>query len=289
MRKCQGLRTYGGGVAIVTGGASGIGRALAGELSRRGARVVIADKNREHAEQAAAAIVRQGGDACAVITDVTDYFSVDFLVRSTVDRWGRIDYMFNNAGIGVAGLARDFQLRHWQKVIDVNLMGVINGVQAVYPVMTGQGFGHIVNTSSMAGLVPFPLNVGYTASKHAVVGLSQALRVESGELGIRVSVVCPGVVKTPILDGQGDSEALYEIAEEVKRKAWKRMFPADAGVFARKVVKKVAANRAVIVVPEWWSAIWLLQRISPAAMEVALRREFYAKAMSDLAPFLPKR
>ena len=190
-----------GGVAIVTGGASGIGRAFGEELGERGFEVVLADRQAELAEEAAAGIRECGGRAIAAELDVREFSGFERVVAETVDRSGRIDLFFNNAGIGVGGEIRDYTLRDWEDVFDVNLRGVAYGVQAVYPLMIEQGFGHIVNTASMAGLFTSPMSGSYTTAKHAVVGLSKTLRVEAKAYGVRVSVVCPGVIRTPILRG----------------------------------------------------------------------------------------
>ena len=107
--------------------------------------------------------------------------------------------MFNNAGIAIGGSAHDYGIQEWNQIIDVNLRGVVNGVQAAYCIMIKQGFGHIVNTASITGLMPTPGQVAYSMTKHAVVGLSLSLRAEAALLGIRVSVLCPGAIRTPIL------------------------------------------------------------------------------------------
>jgi NAD(P)-dependent dehydrogenase (short-subunit alcohol dehydrogenase family) len=192
------LRTYQGAVAVITGGASGIGRALGEALAQRGAEVVLADRQIELAETVAGGIRAKGGRATADELDVTDFGAVERVVQQTVERHGRLDYMFNNAGIGIGGEVRFYDIKDWEQVVDVNIRGVIHGIQAAYPVMLRQGYGHLVNTASMAGLVPFPTAVSYCASKFAVVGLSTALRIEAAEAGVRVSVLCPGVIQTPI-------------------------------------------------------------------------------------------
>jgi NAD(P)-dependent dehydrogenase (short-subunit alcohol dehydrogenase family) len=143
-------------VAIVTGGASGIGRALCEELARRGAVAVVADIDYQSAQTVAAAIVANGGRATAALLDVTRAEDVGRLVEDTARTHGRLDYMFNNAGIGVGGEVRDLTLEHWRKAIDINLWGVIYGTTAAYSVMLRQGSGHIVNTASAAGLVGEP-------------------------------------------------------------------------------------------------------------------------------------
>jgi NAD(P)-dependent dehydrogenase (short-subunit alcohol dehydrogenase family) len=186
--------------AIVTGGASGIGRALGQELARRGARVVLADINGQSAQAAADAMTTAGGRARAAALDVRDADAVQRLVTETAATDGRLDYMFNNAGIALAGKTRDMTLADWNRLIDVNLRGVVHGVVAAYPVMIAQGFGHIVNTASAAGITPTPGLTGYATTKHAVVGLSTSLRGEAARHGVRVSVLCPGLIDTPIKD-----------------------------------------------------------------------------------------
>ncbi|HKA53533.1 MAG TPA: SDR family oxidoreductase, partial [Candidatus Binatia bacterium] len=138
------LRTYEGAVAIITGGASGLGRALGEELARRKAEVVLADLQVEVAEGAAAGIRTAGGKARAMRLDVTDFDAVQAVVEQVAGSAGRLDYMFNNAGIVIGGEAQYYEIQDWNRVIDVNLRGVVHGVQAVYPVMRRQGFGHIV-------------------------------------------------------------------------------------------------------------------------------------------------
>ncbi len=283
------LRTFDGAVAIVTGGASGIGRALGEALAHRGAEVVLADLQSELAEEVAAAIRDRGGAARAATVDVADGAAVERLVQDTLEGRGRLDYLFNNAGIGIAGEAELYRLEDWYRVLDVNLRGVVHGVHAAYPAMLEQGFGHIVNTASMAGLVPLPGSVSYGATKHAVVGLSTLLRAEAAAKGVRVSVLCPGVVRTPILDRGGRyGQVLMELPEEFLRPFVERMRPIDAGVFAEKALRAVAANRAIIVVPRWWRVVWWLHRLSPT-LGLYLGRRFHEKAKRELEAFLAAR
>src|SRR5262245_42224664 len=187
------LRSFHEAVAIVTGGASGIGAALGRELARRGSHVILADRQLEVASGVAASINAAGGKAEAVELDVRDAIAFDAIVALTIERHGRIDYLFNNAGIGVGGEIREYRLDDWRDVVDVNLMGVVHGVQAAYGRMIAQGFGHIINTASVAGLLPSPFMGSYTTTKHAVVGMSRALRLEAARYGVRVSTLCPGV------------------------------------------------------------------------------------------------
>jgi NAD(P)-dependent dehydrogenase (short-subunit alcohol dehydrogenase family) len=227
--------------------------------------VVLADLQAELAAEVADGICAGGGRASASRLDVTDFDAVANLVRQTADRCGRLDYLFNNAGIGVGGEARLYELEHWYRVLDVNLRGVIHGTQAAYPLMLEQGYGHIVNTASLAGLIPTGGLVGYCATKHAVVGLSKTLRIEAAGAGVRVSVLCPGVIRTPILENGGKyGEMLEPIPPEALQRLLKRLHPMDPDRFAQKALNAIAKNKAVIVVPWWWKIVWWVHRASPS-------------------------
>ncbi|MBP0454643.1 SDR family oxidoreductase [Kitasatospora sp. RG8] len=260
------IRIYKDATAIITGGASGIGRALAQDLASRGCEVVLADLQLEQAEEVAAAIRATGGKAVAARLDVTDHAEFAQLVKGTVARTGRLDYLFNNAGIshGMGAGARHYRIEDWRRVIDVNLGGTVNGVQAAYNVMIDQGFGHIVNTASMAGLVPSPGTTSYVTTKHAVVGLSHNLRAEAAQLGVRVSVLCPGVIRTPFIEGGAYGRQVEGVSGEQTKAMWEEKKPISPEEFARKALDAVAKNQGVIVVPGFWKLFWWLFRISPS-------------------------
>jgi NAD(P)-dependent dehydrogenase (short-subunit alcohol dehydrogenase family) len=256
-------------VAIVTGGASGIGRALCEELGRRGAAVVIlADTDTERAEQAASAITTAGGRARAAYLDVSRAKDVQGLIDDTVSEHGRLDYMFNNAGIAIGGEVRDLALEHWQRILAVNLWGVIYGTIAAYQAMTRQGFGHIVNTASLGGLIPEPMATPYATAKHAVVGLSTSLRAEAADLGVKVSVVCPGFVQTRALDA-----AMYVgIRREDAIAEMSSMRMMAATNCARVVLRGVERNKAIITDGALTRLLWWLHRLSPTILDPLLRK-----------------
>jgi NAD(P)-dependent dehydrogenase (short-subunit alcohol dehydrogenase family) len=254
----RGIRSFQGAVAIVTGGASGIGAALGRELARQGARVILADRQLELASEVARAINDAGGKAEAVELDVRDAIAFDAIVALTIERHGRLDYLFNNAGIAIGGEIREYRLDDWRDVVDVNLMGVVHGVQASYGRMIAQGFGHIVNTASVAGLLPCPFMGSYTTTKHAVVGLSKSLRAEAARHGVRASMLCPGVIRTPILTGGRFGRMTQPIDLEVAMKMWEGLSPIEPDDFARRALRAVAANRGTIFAPGWWRVVcWL--------------------------------
>jgi NAD(P)-dependent dehydrogenase (short-subunit alcohol dehydrogenase family) len=172
---------------------------------------------------------------------------------------------FNNAGIGVGGEMDGYVPADWDDVIDVNLRGVAYGVQAVYPLMVRQRFGHIVNTASVAGLVSTAGEGSYTAAKHGVVGLSKSLRIEAKRHGVRVSVLCPGAIRTPILSGGKYGRLNFDgLREEQILKMWAALRPMNVDEFAQQALDLVIANEAIIVVPRWWKAFWYAERVSPA-------------------------
>lgn len=256
-------------VAIVTGGASGIGRALAAAAVDRGGTVVLADVDLHGARVAARELTARGpGHADAAEVDVRDAAAVQQLVDRTRHDHGRIDFLFNNAGIGVGGRPDELTLAHWERTIDVNLRGVLHGCHAVWPVMLEQGFGHIVNTASLAGLVAIGGLTPYTMTKHAVVGLSLGLRLDGSRDGIRVSALCPGIIDTPILDRPGpeDLPEAPSVGGIDLREFVSQLGPLYAPErLAQDVMRGMARNDAVIIAPMRARLVWRLWGRSPRA------------------------
>ena len=253
------MEGFKGKTAIITGGGSGIGRALSEELGRLGAKVVVADIDPERAQVVASQI--PGARAAAL--DVSVREEVQLLVDQTVTEHGRLDYMFNNAGIpGIGGRTLELGVEPWQRMMEVNLMGVIYGTLAALKVMAEQGSGHIVNTSSMAGLISTAFAAPYTTAKHAVVGMTTSLRTEAETLGVKMSVVCPGLVLTGIFDAVevvgADKEKVLKMI--FGRKEW-MMSPERA---ADIILDGVEKNRAIIIFPFLARFIWWLYRLSPS-------------------------
>ncbi len=251
-----------GKAAIVTGGASGIGRALGEELGRRGAQVVLADVNEALLEETVCSLAARGYTTRGALLDVTDFAALEKLVNDTVSEYGRLDIMFNNAGIALLGEALDITIDDWRKVIDVNLYGVVNGAAAAFPVMASQGCGHIVNTASLAGIVPLPLTGPYTASKYGVVGLSEVLRMEGRRYGVKVSAVCPGVIKTPIYSNI--KVAGLQRGEAVELTP----FGTTPEKCARVILRGVEKNRGVIRVSALTHTLYALQRSVPSLVHM---------------------
>lgn len=248
-------------VSIVTGGASGIGLAIARRLVDRGSRVVVADLDPDKAQRAAADL---GTLATAATVDVGDAAAVRDLVDEAVARHGRLDLMVNNAGVAVGGLHEQLDQAQWDLALRVNLGGVINGINAAYPVMRAQRAGHLLNTASLAGLVPAPAMLPYTTTKHAVVGLSTALRAEAAAVGVHVSVLCPGFVDTPLLDsihtGGPDGEQVLSMRRQIRR-VQPRLMTAD--LVAERAIRGLERDTAIIAVGGAAQIMWRLNRYVP--------------------------
>lgn len=259
-------------VALVTGAASGIGKALVLALAKKGAMVIATDINSERLNQT----LRDPGQAKHGIIseklDVADYRAFEKVIERIIVREGKIDYIFNNAGIGIGGEVRDQEIEDWRKVLDVNLYGVIHGSILAYKIMAKQGFGHIVNISSLEGLIPFPATVPYVVSKYGVMGLSQGMWVEGADLGVKVSVVCPGFVKTPIFEvskvvGSDRKELIKSLSKLEK-------FSISSDECARLILGGVAKNKPIIPVSSFVKFLWILVRINPLFVMNIFRKDF---------------
>ncbi len=190
--------------AVVTGAASGIGRAMAASFLEEGMNVVLADIDEERLEDGVRSFKDAGGSVLGAHTDVSDFNQVQTLALKTLDNFGAVHVLCNNAGVGYAGRSSwETPIEGWQWVLNVNLMGVIHGIQAFLPIMLEQDSeAYIVNTASAAGLIMNLLNPSYGVSKHAVVALSESLYLEQimRNTKVRVSVLCPGMVNTDIMN-----------------------------------------------------------------------------------------
>jgi NAD(P)-dependent dehydrogenase (short-subunit alcohol dehydrogenase family) len=252
------MKVYNNKIAIVTGGASGIGRALCEKLASSGAQVVIADIDANKAGRIASEIMRSGGNAQAVELDVSDETAVYRTVKKISDTFGRLDYFFNNAGICISGDARDIPVARWKRLIDVDLFGVLYGTLAAYDVMVRQGGGHIVNISSIAGFAPFAINTPYTTAKYGVVGLTESFRAEARDLGVKVSLVCPGIVQTEFYESM---EVVKASKDEYTARLPSRLISAAAA--ADIILRRVAKNRSLILFPFHAHVLWWVNKLAP--------------------------
>lgn len=262
---------FSGRSAVVTGAASGIGLAIAERLAQHGASVVLADVDADRAHTHAQDLREQGAQASAAALDVTDRGAIEALLQRVAKEHGRLDFMFNNAGVGGTLPFDQATPEQWDRILALNLRSVIDGTHAAFRLMSTQGIGHIINTASISGLVPVPLQALYNTTKFAVVGLSTTLRPEAAAHGVRVSVVCPGQVATAIwgtsILGERDAAAT----------APREAVSADDAAVA--VLRGVQRNDAVITFPAPARALATAYRYLPALTSRWLGAE-YARRVS---------
>lgn len=248
--------------AVVTGAASGLGLAMAKAFCQEGMRVVLADLPGPALAEATRSLGDQGFAVLAVAVDVADSASVDALARCSIEHFGRVDVLCNNAGIA-GDLPREsweHDLANWQRVLDVNLMGVIHGIHSFIPLMLGQaGGGHVVNTASMGGLVALPYLAPYAAAKTALIALSESLELELQAKGadIGVSVLCPGMVKTGLTQPGRDHSACIAFAPSAHAQAFYQGTRKAAGLtvvsaedVARKAIQGIRSGQFFILTHE---------------------------------------
>lgn len=248
-------------IVMITGGASGMGKELAKQLGAQGAVIIVADINTTAGESLIKELRLNGVSTSFQSVDMVDQEAVQQLIQSVVSTHGRLDYMINGVGIVMGGEVQDTNLSNWHKVMTNNVEGISNGMHFAYQQMVLQGHGHIINFASAAGLFPVPIMTIYGASKFAIVGLTHGLRAEAKDMGVKVSVVCPGIVKTPIYES-----AIYEEVDKDKAiDLFMNKLPSqETPVAVGRIIKGIQRNKATIMT--WYPAYiyWWLYRLSPA-------------------------
>ncbi|HWU02202.1 MAG TPA: 3-hydroxybutyrate dehydrogenase [Novosphingobium sp.] len=215
-------------VCVITGAASGIGKAIAGLYVAEGARVVIADLNAEAAQKTADELTAQGpGEAMAITVDVTSEEAVNAGIASVVEKWGTVDVLVSNAGVQIVNPVENYSFADWKKMLSIHLDGAFLTSKAVLPHMYGQGSGSIIFMGSVHSKEASPLKSAYVTAKHGLLGLARVIAKEGGKKGVRANVICPGFVRTPLVDKQ--------IPEQAK----------ELGISEDEVVKKVMLGQTV--------------------------------------------
>lgn len=233
---------YNGKIAIVTGANSGIGYAVSEELLKRGATVYLAGRNPEKIARAAEQLTAYGDRVRTLVMDVTKEEQVQRGIEETAAEAGRLDFLFNNAGVGGTIPFEIVTLEDWKTIIDTNLWSVIYGVHFAVPIMLRQGSGHIVNTSSIAGIVPPPFQALYSLTKYGVTGMTECLKYEFAEKGLHFSTICPANIATPIFNKSIDGKARGDL------KIPDDAYPVEKA--ASLILDRVAEQKGIIVVPE---------------------------------------
>jgi short-subunit dehydrogenase len=251
---------------VLIGGASGMGLAVAQQLAKAGARIIIVDRNARKGNSETKSLVNLGYDVVFKKADMLHESDVKKVFKNIVKEYTHIDFVINSAGTFMAGETRDTPMKNWNKLLELNIFAITNPTHYVYQIMLKQGSGHIVNFASSAGLFPVPAMGIYGASKFAVVGLMQTLRNEAKSLGVKVTVICPTIVNTPLYD-----TAIYNNVD--KQKALKtRHVVQQPDVAAKRIIKGIARNQAIVHTSIATRFGWWAYRLSPALYGVFARR-----------------
>lgn len=208
-----------GKVALITGGGSGIGRATALLFAEEGAQVAVVGRTLAKCEEVASEIEATGGNALSIVADVSHAQDIEMMIQRTIDTFGALDILFNNAGIGHDSEVVDLTEDLWDRVIDVNLKGVFLGCKSAIPLMKERGGGTIVNTASTAGVVGFPRLTAYSAAKGGVISMTRSLAIECAPYNIRVNAICPGSTYTPLTEQKYHNQADPDLARQRHREA----------------------------------------------------------------------
>jgi NADP-dependent 3-hydroxy acid dehydrogenase YdfG len=267
-----GIKNFTDKTIVVTGASSGIGRATALAFAAERARLILVGRDASRLDDVRRQVAQLGAEAVSRIVDVADREQMERFAGETLDQWGHIDILFNNAGVSQGRRFANATLNDWDRIVGVNFWGVVYGVHFFLPSMIARRQGHIVTTASAAGLCPTPETSAYCATKAAVVSLSESLRAEMKPHNIGVSVICPGVIKTSIVANsdialEGRSSTLKADLERFyERWGW----PPEK--VARAVLKAVRRNTGIVPVgPEVWTP-WLLKRFSQRLYQFATYR-----------------
>lgn len=262
-------------LALVTGAGSGIGRATALALGRQGARVVLCDRDTRALAETADCMASADAVAALEGVDVSDWQAMQGLAERVHDRLGPLDILVNNAGVGAAGDFLSTPIEDWHWVMGVNLMGVVHGCKAFGERMAEAGQGHIVNVASAAGFMAPPDMSAYAASKHAVMGLSESLRLEMAAHGIGVSVICPGVINTNIVANTRMHGQMAEAQGKLVKFYQRRNYGPER--VAEAILDAIRHNRAVVPVsPEAW-AMYAGKRLTPSLLDSVQRSALFRR------------
>lgn len=266
------MQDFKGKVALVTGASSGIGEAIAVALARKGATVILTARDKQKLEEVRQQCIKAGGDAWVFPAEVSDEAQMQKLADAVHAKYPALDILINNAGVVMGGFSWEVETADWRRLHDINVMGVVHGIRAFVPNMIAQRTGgHIVNMASVSGLVGTRGMGTYSASKFAVLGLSESLRMELHRHKIGVSVICPGYVKTPIqskvkmVGTLGSPESLARVAKEFDKTT---LLPEAV---AERTLKAIRRNEFIAAIGKEAVMVQTLKRWAPSLLERFLR------------------
>ena len=253
-----------GKVALVTGAASGLGRAIAVAFAEAGSDLVVADVDEVGLKETAGMVEAAGGRCMRQRVDVSDREQMEEMAEAVLEKFGRVDILVNNAGVAVGGELSDIPIEDIEWIVGVNLMGEVYGTRLFLPGMVERGRGHIVNVSSLSGLAVLPFHIPYTTTKFGITGFTEALWIEAGRHGVGVTLVCPGAIKTAIM-----SKARLHASDAVRERVegwWTRRLEergSDPEEVARRVLDAVRRNRFLLITGFESHLLYNLRRLFP--------------------------
>jgi len=266
------VKDFNSKLVLITGSAGGIGRATALRFSEEGADLILVDINEQGLESAAREIESRGRKALWYKTDLSDADQVEALHRKVTDDAGTPDVLMNAAGVVIVTCVEEAGLEDWRWILDTNLWGYIYMIHYFLPDMIRKRSGYVINVASAAGLFAIPYQAPYNTSKHAVVGLTESVRQEMGRYGIGASVVCPGMIRTPMID----TARVIGFKDSAQKMAGRAA--ASPEKMADAIIRGVRKNRAVIMYPPYINLLYGLKRFSPRAADLlskGISRAFY--------------
>ncbi|MDA8486655.1 SDR family NAD(P)-dependent oxidoreductase [Pseudomonas resinovorans] len=248
---------------LITGAASGIGRATALAFANRGATLLLCDIDSAGLESLHQQVVNIGAKCSTYAVDVTDANAMAELAAQVHFAHGALDVLVNNAGVGYLGRFLDSNLKHWERVLDINLMGVVHGCYYFIPRMIqAHGPRQVINVASAAALFPSPSMAAYAASKHAVYGLSEVLKMELSDTEVQVTTVCPGIINTPIVANHNNISPSVELEQLKRLQHYYQSKGCSPDLVAESIVRAVGGKRDLILVGPFARLIFQLRRIS---------------------------
>lgn len=253
-------------VILITGASSGIGEALARQCAAKKAKVIVVGRSREKIKAVTDLIYHEGGEAYSIVADICRTEDVQRITRESLERWERIDVLVNNAGYGVHGNFADVSLEIIRNNFETNFFATLNLTKSVLPYMIGQKSGMIVNIESIVSLRSMPSNSSYSATKHALHAMSEAMRIELAPSNINVLSVCPGLIRTNFSENR-----LHVGEDKIKTPPWLYM---PASKCAAKIIRAIEKNKRQVVITNHAKIIAFLQRLSPSLVDFILAKNY---------------
>lgn len=275
------MKNIQGKIALVTGGASGMGRASAMEMARQGTHLILVDINEEGLKEAAQNIERMGVRVSIIVADLSKKEEIKRVAKTALEQEDHIDILYNNAGVVVLEEMKDTTTEDWEWMVDINFWAPIRLTQELLPHMIKRRSGHIVTTASVAGLIGAPMIGAYSVTKFGMVGYCEALRAEVAQFGIDVSAVCPGVVRTNIIEVAKTPKVDFTGMRELFDR-FQGIIGLDEKEAGKQIVKGIRKRKGYILIAREAKPLWFIKRLSPEAIYLMNKTIFkFSKSQRD--------